>query len=94
MQLSTPDARNTLLWQPSIDTDEKGEATISFYCSDINTEFIGVVEGTDERDCLEQESVSLGWLGILIKSNRVIQPSNPFFIEDVEPSKQLLYGVT
>lgn len=47
MQLSTPDARNTLLWQPSIDTDEKGEATISFYCSDINTEFIGVVEGTD-----------------------------------------------
>ena len=47
MQLSTPDARNTLLWQPSVNTDEKGEATVSFYCSDINTEFIGVVEGTD-----------------------------------------------
>lgn len=47
MQLSMPDARNTLLWQPSVITDEKGEATVSFYCSDINTGFVGVVEGTD-----------------------------------------------
>ena len=47
MQLSIPDARNTLLWQPSVITDEKGEATVSFYCSDINTGFIGLVEGVD-----------------------------------------------
>lgn len=47
IQLSTPDARNTLLWEPSVITDEKGEATVSFYCSDINTGFIGVVEGVD-----------------------------------------------
>lgn len=47
IQLSTPDARNTLLWESSVITDEKGEATISFYCSDINTRFIGVVEGVD-----------------------------------------------
>lgn len=47
MQLSIPDARNTLLWQPSIITDEKGEATVSFYCSDVNTGFLGVVEGVD-----------------------------------------------
>jgi uncharacterized protein YfaS (alpha-2-macroglobulin family) len=47
MQLSIPDARNTLLWQPSVITDEKGEATVSFYCSDINTEFTGLVEGVD-----------------------------------------------
>lgn len=47
LQLSTPDARNTLLWEPSVITDEKGEATVSFYCSDINTRFIGVVEGAD-----------------------------------------------
>lgn len=45
--LSTPDARNTLLWAPSVTTDEKGEATVSFYCSDINTVFVGVAEGTD-----------------------------------------------
>ena len=47
IQVSTPDARNTLLWKPSVITDEKGEATVSFYCSDINTRFVGVIEGVD-----------------------------------------------
>lgn len=47
MQSSIPDSRNTLLWAPSIITDEKGEATVSFYCSDINTGFVGLVEGVD-----------------------------------------------
>lgn len=47
MQLPVPDARNTLLWASSVVTDEKGEATVSFYCSDINTGFIGVAEGVD-----------------------------------------------
>ena len=47
MQLSTPDARNTLLWEPSVITDEKGEAEVTFFCSDINTGFIGVAEGVD-----------------------------------------------
>jgi hypothetical protein len=42
-----PDYRNSLLWNPKVITDNKGEATIEFYCSDINTQFIGVVEGTD-----------------------------------------------
>ncbi|MBC9797805.1 hypothetical protein [Sinomicrobium weinanense] len=40
-----PDYRNTLLWAPSIRTDENGEATIHFYTSDINTQFIGIIEG-------------------------------------------------
>ncbi len=40
-----PDYRNTLYWNPSIITDEKGEATIEFFCSDINTKFIGNIEG-------------------------------------------------
>ncbi len=30
MQLPVPDARNTLLWAPSVVTDAKGEATVSF----------------------------------------------------------------
>ncbi|RHO70114.1 hypothetical protein DW083_14235 [Parabacteroides sp. AF48-14] len=47
MQLSAPDARNTLLWKPSVITDEKGEAEVTFFCSDINTGFIGVAEGVD-----------------------------------------------
>lgn len=52
MQLSTPDARNTLLWAPSVITDEKGEAEVHFYCSDINTGFIGIVEGVDDTGLL------------------------------------------
>lgn len=52
MQLSTPDARNTLLWAPSVITDGKGEAEVQFYCSDINTGFIGIVEGVDNTGLL------------------------------------------
>jgi hypothetical protein len=43
--ISIPDFRNTLLWEPSIFTNEKGEATMSFYCSDLYTDFIGRIEG-------------------------------------------------
>jgi hypothetical protein len=43
--ISVPDFRNTLVWNPSVITDEKGEATVSFYCSDFNTEFVGRIEG-------------------------------------------------
>ena len=42
-----PDARNTLLWSPSVQTDKNGDAIVPFRTSDINTQFIGVVEGTD-----------------------------------------------
>lgn len=42
-----PDARNTLLWSPSVQTDKNGDAIVPFWTSDINTQFIGVVEGTD-----------------------------------------------
>jgi hypothetical protein len=45
MQLSIPDARNTLLWAPQVVTDARGEASVSFYCSDINTGFVGKIEG-------------------------------------------------
>jgi hypothetical protein len=47
MKLSMPDARNTLLWSPQVVTDEKGEAEVSFYCSDINTQFVVKAEGVD-----------------------------------------------
>ena len=43
--MMVPDNRNTLLWEPSVVTDANGEATLSFYCSDINTGFTGRVEG-------------------------------------------------
>ncbi|PSL31465.1 hypothetical protein [Dyadobacter jiangsuensis] len=41
------DQRNTLLWNPAVVTDEKGEATLEFYCSDITGAFIGNIEGLD-----------------------------------------------
>jgi hypothetical protein len=40
-----PDSRNTLIWEPSVLTDANGEATLSFYCSDLNTRFVGRIEG-------------------------------------------------
>ena len=43
--LSIPDYRNTLMWAPSIVTNDQGEATVSFFCSDFNTEFVGRIEG-------------------------------------------------
>lgn len=67
IQSSIPDARNTLLWAPSIVTDEKGEATFSFYCSDINTGFIGLVEGVD----------GVGLLGTTKCNFRVIRNMTP-----------------
>jgi hypothetical protein len=45
IEANIPDFRNTLLWEPSVFTNEKGEATLIFYCSDIYTDFIGRIEG-------------------------------------------------
>lgn len=47
-----PDFRNTLLWEPSVVTNAKGEATLSFYCSDIYTEFSGRIEGVNSDGLL------------------------------------------
>ena len=43
----TPDPRNTLQWKPAILTDESGKAEVPFMASDVNTEFIGIVEAVD-----------------------------------------------
>ncbi|MBP8960297.1 MAG: hypothetical protein KBG40_07730 [Bacteroidales bacterium] len=45
------DFRNTLFWDPSLITDIHGEATIEFFCSDLNNHFVGVIEGAN-RDGL------------------------------------------
>ena len=42
-----PDFRNLLQWQPSVLTDENGVAEIPFATSDVNTEFIVVIEAID-----------------------------------------------
>jgi hypothetical protein len=58
-----PDPRNLLQWKPAVLTDENGIAEISFATSDVNTEFIGIVEGID----------GMGLLGSTIFSFRVLK---------------------
>ena len=42
-----PDARNALLWLPSVVTDSDGKAEIPFLTSDVTGQFVGIIEGTD-----------------------------------------------
>ena len=42
-----PDPRNLLQWKPAVLTDENGIAEVPFTTSDVNTEFVGVVEAID-----------------------------------------------
>jgi hypothetical protein len=43
----SPDPRNLLQWRPAVFTNENGVAEIPFTASDVNTEFIGIVEAID-----------------------------------------------
>ena len=47
LMMPTPDPRNTLQWNPAVLTDENGKAEVSFTTSDVNTEFVGIVEAVD-----------------------------------------------
>ena len=47
-----PDYRNTLLWAPEVTTDKNGEATLLFFSSDINSGFVGTVEGVNAEGLL------------------------------------------
>ena len=51
-----PDYRNTLLWAPKIKTDEHGEATITFFCSDLPGLFKGEIEGVSTNGLLGHHS--------------------------------------
>jgi hypothetical protein len=53
------DFRNTLIWNPEVITNEKGEAKITFYCSDISGKFIGNIEGLDVTGRLGQVNFNL-----------------------------------
>ena len=53
---STPDFRNLLQWQPAVLTDENGIAEIPFTASDVNTEFVGLVEAVDGTGLLGTQS--------------------------------------
>ena len=59
----TPDYRNLLQWRPAVLTDENGVAEVPFAASDVNTEFVGLVEAVD----------GLGLLGAQTFSFRIIK---------------------
>ncbi|MCO5238136.1 MAG: hypothetical protein M9933_17905 [Chitinophagaceae bacterium] len=52
------DQRNTLLWKPQIFTDENGEATVTFFCSDITSRFVGFIEGVSENGLLGFQKIA------------------------------------
>lgn len=43
----TTDLRATIDWEPNINTDANGEATLSFYAADGNADYTVIMEGTD-----------------------------------------------
>ena len=54
----TPDYRNQLQWCPAVLTDENGIAEIPFAASDVNTEFLGLVEAVDGTGLMGAQTVS------------------------------------
>ena len=47
-----PDNPKTLFWAPNLVSDENGEITVSFYTSDVQTTFLGTLEGTNGNGLL------------------------------------------
>ena len=54
----TPDPRTLLQWRPAVLTDENGVAEIPFITSDLNSEFIGIVEAIDGSGLLGCQTFS------------------------------------
>ena len=58
LQSPMPDPRNLLQWQPEVITDNNGTAEIPFAASDINTEFVGIVEAIDGKGLMGCQTFS------------------------------------
>jgi hypothetical protein len=43
-----PDYRNTLYWNPSLSTDEKGNAGVTFYTSDEKGKYLITIDGISQ----------------------------------------------
>ena len=54
----TPDFRNLLQWQPAVLTDENGVVEVPFATSDVNTEFVGIIEAADGMGLLGCQTVT------------------------------------
>lgn len=53
-----PDYRNTLYWNPLVITDENGNAEVTFYSSDISSEFVVNIEGITAEGLMGTAKVS------------------------------------
>jgi hypothetical protein len=42
-----PDNRKTIFWEPNLVSNANGELTVTFYTSDVQTTFLGRLEGTN-----------------------------------------------
>lgn len=58
-----PDYRNTLYWNPSVVTDNQGEAKVEFYTSDENCEYVIAVEGFTNNGGFGRATVSFNVTG-------------------------------
>jgi len=54
----TPDYRSLLQWQPAVLTDENGVAEVPFAASDVNTEFLVLVEAVDGTGLVGAQTIT------------------------------------
>jgi hypothetical protein len=53
-----PDLRTTLYWNPKVETDEKGHASVRFYASDISKRYLVTLEGvSDDGTIVHQQQI-------------------------------------
>ncbi len=55
-----PDRRSTLYWNPSVGTDDQGEAEVSFFNSDVGTVLQVEVQGISESGAIINELITIG----------------------------------
>ena len=57
-QKTRPDHRTTLYWNPKVETDEKGHASVRFYASDISKRYLITLEGvSDDGIVIHKEAI-------------------------------------
>ena len=53
-----PDHRTTLYWNPKVETDDNGHATVKFYASDISKRYLVTLEGvSDDGIVVHKEAI-------------------------------------
>ncbi|MFI3315723.1 MAG: hypothetical protein R3Y04_08710, partial [Rikenellaceae bacterium] len=54
-----PLSLSTLIWRPTIITDDNGEATITFFTTDLESEYLGVIEGSNGAGLLGTSTINM-----------------------------------